>query len=51
MPNQALIRIIKMLLDEVEKQADTADRIAALEAWQEQVEAQWPLIGGDNGTD
>lgn len=42
--DKTLVRIIRILLDEVEKQADQAERLAVLESWKEQVEAAWPEI-------
>jgi hypothetical protein len=45
--DKTLTRIIRILLDEIEKQQDQAERLAELQAWKEQVEAAWPAIVED----
>lgn len=45
--DKTLTRIIRILLDELDKQADQQARIEALEAWKAQVEAAWPEIVED----
>jgi len=46
--DKTLIKVIKILLDEIEQQADMQERLGALEQWQEQIEAEWEKV---NGTD
>ena len=52
--DRGLIKIIRMLLDEIEHQdIDIDERLADLEDWKAQVEAVWPEIlkEVDHGTD
>lgn len=42
--DKTLTRIIRMLLDEVDKQDDLKERVEQLEHWREEVDGVWPKI-------
>lgn len=42
--DKTLTRIIRMLLDEVDRQDDLKERVDSLEQWREQVDGVWPEI-------